>query len=264
VSTRISLVVNTLNEEKNIIGCIKSAKDLVDEIIVVDMSSDDKTVEFAKSLGAKVYMIERKPFVDPVRNLSIAWATSDWVLLLDADERLMPDLSTELRNIADKDRADVVMIKFNTYISQKLIKFSGWQNDSHFRFFKKGFLEYPGEEVHANPLLRGRRLILPPESGKILHYNFRNLQHLIKKINSYSDGEAIKLIKTSANVSLLRSIYWGIRHFFKRFLELKGYKDGKYGLILSISMGFYWFLAFAKAWEMKQRDIRQQSSKPLI
>ena len=112
-----------------------------------------------------------------------------------------------------------MLVKFDTYISQKLIKYTGWQNDSHFRFFKKGFLEYPGEEVHAKPILRGRKLILPSETGKIQHFNFTNLQHLIHKINSYSDGEAIKLNKTSANVSLLRSLYWSIRHFYKRYVK---------------------------------------------
>jgi glycosyltransferase involved in cell wall biosynthesis len=264
MSVGISLVVNTLNEENNIGACINSTKKLVDEVIVVDMHSNDRTAEIARSLGAKVHLVERKPFVDPVRNFAIAQATGDWILLLDADERLTPELSSELHSIAEKDRADVVTIEFDTYISKQQIKYSGWQKDSHCRFFKKGFLEYPDREVHGIPKIWGRKIFLPKEKGKIQHFNFRDLRHLINKINDYSDGEAIKLLRTNAKISLLRGIYWGVRHFFKRYLKLRGYKDGKYGFILSMLMGLYWFLAFAKAWERNQRGYKQQSSKSEI
>jgi glycosyltransferase involved in cell wall biosynthesis len=233
----------------------------VDEVIVVDMHSNDRTAEIARSQGAKVHLVGRKPFVDPVRNFSIAQATGEWILLLDADERLTPELSLELRSIAEKDLADVVTIEFDTYISQQQIKYSGWQKDSHCRFFKKGFLEYPDQEVHASPKICGRNLILPKEKGKIQHFNFRDLQHLINKINDYSDGEAIKLLRTNGKISPLRGVYWGLRHFLKRFLRLRGYKDGKYGFILSMLMGLYWFLSFAKAWEKNQKGYKQYSAK---
>lgn len=255
VDIYISLVVNTLNEEQNIADCILSARELVNEVVVVDMHSDDRTVEIARSLGAKVHLIERgAPFVEPARNFAIAQATGKWVLLLDADERLTPKLADELRNISKKDEVDVVSIQFDTYMCGRLIKYSGWQRDSHCRFFKKGFLEYPEKEVHASPKIRGKKLMLDPDKGRIQHFNFRDLTHLVMKINRYTDGEAVKLVNSSGTITPLRGVYWGFRHFCKRFFRLKGFKDGNYGLILSVIMGFYWFLAFAKAWDKRQQD----------
>lgn len=254
MKTSISLVISTLNEENNIADCIRSAQELVNEVIVVDMHSGDRTVEIARSLGATVHLIERRPFVDPTRNFAIAQATGDWILFLDADERLTPKLAAELRRIAEKDQADVVTIQFNTYMFGRHIRYSGWQEDRHHRFFKKGFLEYPNEEIHAHPRTLGRQLTLNGKKGKIQHFNFQDLRHFIKMINDYTDGEALKLLRGNGKITPLRGIYWGLRHFCRRYLKMRGYKDGMYGFILSVFMGFYWFLAFSKAWEQKQRS----------
>lgn len=254
MSISISMVVNTLNEENNIADCICSAQELVNEVIVVDMHSEDRTVEIARSLGATVHLIERRPFVDPTRNFAIAQATGDWILLLDADERLTPELVTELRSIAEKDQADVVTIQFDTYMFDRHIQYSGWQEDRHHRFFKKGFLEYPNQEIHACPRILGRQLILDGEKGKIQHFNFQDLRHFVKRINDYTEGEALKLLRGNGKITPLRGAYWGLCHFCKRYLKMRGYKDGVYGFILAVFMGFYWFLAFSKAWEWKQRS----------
>lgn len=261
MSVSISLVVNTLNEEQNIAECILSAQELVNEIVVVDMHSVDRTVEIAKSLGAKVHLIERVPFVDPTRNFAIAQAAGNWILLLDADERLTPKLADELRSIAEKDQADVVGIQDETYMFGRQIHYSGWQVSSFFRFFKKGFLEYPDKEVHAKPKIHGRKLMLGPDKGRIQHFAFRDLTHLVMKINNYTDAEAIQLVNSSGTITPLRGVYWGLRHFCKRFFTLRGCKDGNYGFILSALMGFYWFLAFAKAWDKRQQGHKQKPSR---
>ncbi len=253
----ISLVVSTLNEEQNISDCILSARELVNEIVVVDMHSDDRTIEIARSLGAKVHLIERERYVDPTRNFAISKAAGKWVLLLDADERLTPKLANELRSIAEKDNVDVVSIQCDTYMFGQHIRYSGWQGDIHYRFFRKGFLKYSDVEVHACPDAHGRELRLDPCNGKIQHFNYKDLSHFVKKMNNYTDGEALKLLRTDGKVTPLRGIYWGLRHFYRRFFKLKGFKDGNYGFILSVLMGFYWFLAFAKAWDKKQRFRKQ-------
>jgi glycosyltransferase involved in cell wall biosynthesis len=254
LSLSISLVISTLNEEANISDCILSAQELVDEVVVVDMYSEDRTVEIAKSLGATVHMIERRPFVDPTRNHAIDQATGDWILLLDADERLTPKLARELPAIAERDQADVVTMYRDTYMFGRHIRFTGWQNDKHCRFFKKGFLRYPEQEVHAMPLIHGRHLIIPKEKGIIKHYNYDNLRQFIEKLNSYTDGEALKLLRSKGRITALRGVYWGLKHFLRRYLKFQGFRDGTYGLVLSILMGFYWFLAFAKASELKERS----------
>ncbi len=260
MSVNISLVVNTLNEERNIADCIHSAKNLVNEIVVADMHSDDRTAEIAQALGASVYQIERRPFVDPVRNFAIDKASGDWILLLDADERLAPELVMELRRVAEADQVDVVELYFDTFMfGEQFHYFSS--HEGRCRFFRKGFLRYTDQEVHGLPKTKGRHLIIPPDKGRLQHYNYENLRHFIKKMNDYTDGEALKLLRSDGTINPLRGAYWGLRNFFKRYFKLGCYKEGNYGFILAVFMGFYWFLSFSKAWELRKQKLKQAPSE---
>ncbi|MEK9179498.1 MAG: glycosyltransferase family 2 protein, partial [Patescibacteria group bacterium] len=122
----ISLVVNTKNEEKDIVECIRSAQELVSEVIVADMHSTDKTIEFAKKEGATVFTVKDVGYVEPARNEAIQKAKNEWVLLLDADERLSPGLVPVLSEIAESDKADVVEIPFKTIILGKWMQHTKW------------------------------------------------------------------------------------------------------------------------------------------
>ena len=246
---RVSLVVCTYNEEQHIGDCIRSAHGLADDVLVVDMSSTDKTADIARSLGASVNIIPKGSFVDPTRNYAFSLASGEWILMLDADERLTPALATEMRAIANGDLADVVEPVQKTYMFGVHIRYSGWQDNRRGILFKKGFLTYPEDEVHAHPALKGRILQLDSSKGVVLHYNYRDIRHFIRKMNDYTDGEALKLVRTGGKHTPLRGIYWGFRHFFRRYFLLQGYRDGWYGFMLCVFMGFYWFLAFCKAWE---------------
>lgn len=250
---RVSLLISTFNEEGNIGDCIRSAAGFAEDVIVVDMSSTDRTAEEARSAGAIVHVIPRAPFVDPTRNYALSLASGEWILLMDADERLTPELKDELCSIAVEDLADVVEVAFEVHMFGDIIRYSGWQDPRRKSFFKKGFLTYPAAEVHAHPAWRGRLLSLDPSKGVLLHYNYRDLRHFILKMNDYTDGEALKLLRAGGNPTPLRGAYWGARHFFRRYFLRFGYKDGWRGFILSVFMGFYWFLSFAKAWEIKRK-----------
>jgi glycosyltransferase involved in cell wall biosynthesis len=248
---RISLVVCAYNEEHNIGDCIRSAQGLVAEAVVVDMSSSDGTVAAASSLGARVQVVPKVPFVDPTRNYAISLASGDWILMIDADERLSPALAGELRAIADGNLADVVESVSDVYMFGRSIRYSGWQDVNKAIFFKKGFLTYPGTVVHSHPLKKGRKLSLDRSKGVLLHYNYKNIRHFVSKMNDYTDGEALKLLEAGGSPSPLRGAYWGMRHFLRRYALRFGYKDGAYGFMLCGLMGIYWFLAFCKAWEMR-------------
>ncbi|MFH1618516.1 MAG: glycosyltransferase family 2 protein [bacterium] len=253
MAVRVSLVISTLNEEGNIGDCIRSATGFAEDVIVVDMSSADRTAEEAKAAGAIVHVVPKAPFVDPTRNYALSFASGDWILIMDADERLTPALAAELRAIADGDLADVVEVAFETYMFGGRIRYSGWQDTCRNSFFKKGFLTYPVAEVHAHPAWKGRLLSLAPSKGVLVHYNYMDVRHFILKMNDYTDGEAIKLLRAGGNHTPLRGVYWGLRHFFRRYFLRFGYKDGWRGFVLSVFMGFYWFLSFCKAWELNTR-----------
>ncbi len=246
---KISLVVCTLDEEENIGDCIRSSAGLADEVVIVDMHSGDRTREIAAGLGAAVHLVDRKPFVDPTRAYAVSLAAGKWVLMLDADERLTPELSARLSAIAGNDEADVVQVFRETYMFGRRIRYTGWQNEYHYLFFKKGFLSFPATEVHPSRLPSGRVMRVPESEGTVLHYNYRDISHFMAKLNAYTDGEAVKLLRSGGKQTPLRGVYWGIRHFLRRYIVLRGYKDGVYGFVLSVLMGFYWFLAFCKAWE---------------
>src|SRR5450759_4249900 len=110
MTVSISVVINTLNEEANIAYALRSVRTWVDEIVVVDMHSDDRTREVAETYGARVYLHDRVGYVEPARRFALAKATGDWILILDADELIPPRLARRLSDIAAAGQADVVSI----------------------------------------------------------------------------------------------------------------------------------------------------------
>src|SRR3989344_3276878 len=135
---KISVVINTLNEEANLPRALASVKSFANEIVVVDMMSDDKTVEIAKKAGAKVYEFKRVGYVEPARNFAISKAEGDWIFILDADEELTASLSRELSKIAKNGSADYVRVPRKNMIFGKWVEHSRWWPDYNIRFFKKG------------------------------------------------------------------------------------------------------------------------------
>src|ERR1035437_8709774 len=137
IMNKISLVINTLNEEVNIRECIESAKYLVDEIIVCDMYSHDKTVEIAKSLNAKVFFHDRTGFVEPARYFAISQATCEWVLVLDADERMTEKLGNKIKEIVTINHNDLILFgSLNNYFGA-YVKYGGFYGIEAPKFFKK-------------------------------------------------------------------------------------------------------------------------------
>jgi len=158
---RISVVINTLNEEKNLPRAIASIKGLADEIIVVDMQSDDRTKEVAEGLGALVYDHKRTGYVEPARNFAIAKAVGPWVLVLDADEEIPPKLAKKLRVFAQKEGADFYRIPRKNIVFGSWLRHSRWWPDYNIRFFKKGKVTW-NEVIHSVPMTSGKGIDLQP------------------------------------------------------------------------------------------------------
>src|SRR3989344_6147563 len=151
----ISVVINTLNEEENLPRAISSVKGLADEIVVVDMHSEDATGDIAKKAGAKVFLHERTGYVEPARNFAISKTTGDWIFILDADEEIPDTLANRLRDISDNmHQIDFVEIPRKNIIFGKWMKESMWWPDYHIRFFKKGSVSW-NEKIHSKPETKG-------------------------------------------------------------------------------------------------------------
>lgn len=254
----ISVVINTLNEEKNIQRAIKSV-DFADEIIVCDMYSEDKTVEIAKKMGAKVVFHKRAGFVEPARNFAISRASNEWVLVLDADEVIPPALSDKLKEITKKSIAsDFVEIPTKNIIFGTWIKASMWWPDYHIRLFKKGAVIWD-EKIHSKPKTKGMGLTLPAEEkwAKV-HYNYQSVSQFIERMNRYTTIEASQLNKSGYKFNWKDLMQKPFGEFLSRFFANKGYIDGMHGLALSLLQAFSFLIVYLKVWEIegfKKRDI---------
>ena len=133
----ISVVVNTYNEEKNLFRCLKSVEKFADEIVVVDMHSEDNSVKIAKSFGAQVYLHERMDYVEPARNFAIGKAKGKWILSLDPDEKISNELAKNLRFIAvnKSDEVDYVLVPRKNIVFGKWMENTRWWPDYISRFF---------------------------------------------------------------------------------------------------------------------------------
>lgn len=244
---RISVVIFTKNEEGNIEDCIKSVQSFASEIIIVDMQSKDQTVQIAKSKGAIIYSVEDYNWVEPVRNYGISKARYEWILVLDADEKVPSTLARKFIEIAQQDQYDAVKIPYKVIFFKKWIRHTHWWPDYHVRFFRKGHVKWI-VKIHPDIKVSGRVLELEAKStNAITHENAKNMKTWLRKIDHHTDFEDhffnLKEVKVEDILGRFR------REFYWRYFEGRGYLDGMYGFVLSKFMEFYRFLEFAKFWE---------------
>jgi glycosyltransferase involved in cell wall biosynthesis len=258
---RISAVINTLNEEQNLPYALRSLLPWIDEIVVVDMHSEDRTVEIAREFGARVYDHPRTGFVEPARAFAVARATGDWVIVLDADEMIPRALSDALVEIARDDRADVVRIPRLNYMLGAPMMYSrcGPTQDSPVRFFRPSFLTLT-EEIHrgARPAKNSRVLHLPYKSGQaIVHFANIDFTDIIDRINRYTTVEAEQTPTPQKPPNVLRAMEQATKTFFRYYLTGKGYRDGWRGFCVSVANVLYSLLIYAKLAEVYANGPRE-------
>lgn len=244
----ISLVINTKNEEENLKACINSAKSIVDEIVVVDMQSTDNTVDIAKKLGVRVYRINDSGYVEPARNFALSKATKDWILLLDADERLTSTLRRKIPALIDQGDYDGFYLPSKNYLLGKWIQHGMWWPDFKLKVFRKGSVHW-SREIHSQPKLTGKSLTLEPQSDNaFIHNNIQNISGLMKMVSDHSSKEEnLKKVNLTAD----ELVQYLDKEFQWRYLEHKGYKDGLHGFILAKFMNVYRLLEFSNLWEKR-------------
>jgi len=252
---RISVVINTFNEERNLPNALRSVKPWADEIVVVDMYSEDRTVEVAREFGAKVFFHERAGFADPARAYAFAQASGDWILMLDADELVPAPLSRKLREIVESDRADVVRIPRLNYLLGAPLLHAGWgpHQDVHPRFFRRGCLQATND-VHdfLKPMPSSRIIELPFEPGSaVVHFNYLNAEHFIEKLNRYTSIQARQAFERAQQMTPACAVVIGVKEFLVRYLKTQGFRDGWRGFYLSAFMVFYRLATAAKLQELK-------------
>jgi len=249
---KLSVTVITLNEEKDLPNCLDSVKEIADEIVVVDSGSTDKTVEIARRYGAKVYTRKFDNYANQ-KNYAVEKATGKWMLSLDADEKITPELAREINSkIQNKKSKNVAYsIPRKNIIFGKLIKYSRWQPelDRHVWLWKKDYGRWEGM-VHEEVVVKGD--VGELEYAKI-HYQYKTVRDFIAMMNEYSELDAVKRVKDGTAFSYIRLFIDPIYNFSVRYFYRLGFLDGWRGFVLSYLMAVYHLELWIKVWERTKR-----------
>ena len=261
---KISVVINTFNEAKNLPRVLESVKDFADEIVVVDMKSDDDTQKIAKEFEAHVYEHERMGYVEPARNFAIEKATGEWILILDADEELTPQLAQELQKIADDGTVDYATVPRKNIIFGKWMQHSRWWPDYNIRFFKKGKVTW-GDEIHSVPLTNGNGTdVEAHESNAIIHHHYDSVDQYVERLNRYTTKQAEMKHNAGYSFQWQDLIIRPSNEFLSRYFFGKGYLDGVHGLAVASLQAFSELVLYLKLWQMQKFIKKDISYKEVI
>jgi glycosyltransferase involved in cell wall biosynthesis len=248
----ISGVINTYQEAGNIRTSIASLRGWCDEVIVVDQHSTDGTAQIAAAEGATVVLTEPTGFVEAARQVAIDAAQGTWIVVLDADELVHPELAKELRRIAETDTADVVRIPRKNIMLGRWMRYGMWWPNCKPRFFKKASMTIT-DRIHMGlrPAKGARVVELPwTEQMAIWHYSYHSLEDLVEKSNRYSSVEARQAgTKRSSRANPLGMLRAAGRNLWDEYLRDGGYRDGTAALAVAVTRAYYRFLVLAKTWD---------------
>ena len=255
--TKISVAMATFNEKENIGESIKSVRQLADEIVVVDGSSIDKTVKIAKRLGAKVIKTTNKPMFHINKNMAIDACQGEWILVLDADERVTSELGEEMKKIAakkwNKNEPAGYWLKRKNYFLSRFLKKGGQYPDPVIRFFKKNKGRHPEVSVHEQIKIDGKLGWL---RNDLIHLASPTFVRYLTRENRYSTLEAQGMIKRGIKINLSNSVKYLLikppATFLSLFIRHKGYQDGFPGFVFALFSGIHHFFSYVKYWEMKK------------
>ncbi len=273
---KLSVVVSAFNEEKKIEACLESVNKLADEIIVVNNSSTDNTLALAKKYTQKIFTRPNNSMLNVNKNFGFSKATGDWILNLDADERVTPELRKEIISVIGNWKLEIgnsrvcgYWIPRKNIIFGKWIQSDMWWPDYQLRLFKKSKGIFPEKHVHEKLVVEGQTEKL---REPFLHYNYETISQFIQKMDRiYTESEAKNILESNQMLTWADAIRMPIQDFMKTYFAQKGYKDGLHGLVLSILQAMYMEVVFAKVWEkqgfkeekLDLRSVRQEFIKML-
>ena len=257
---RISVIINTLNEESTIADCIRSVQGIADEIIVCDMHSDDSTAKIAQELGARIIYHDRTGYVEPARYYAITQASSEWILVVDADERMTDSLKEKLISIAKNDTADIVLFGSLYNYFGGYVRYGGFFSLRWPRFFKKYVYcrEFDENELLVHGNFRNlekssARKVFLPDTYYLLHEAYPTIEkYVAKTVGMYSRLEAEQKYQSGQKFSKWEMVAEPCKIFIKKYFFLRGYKDGIRGLVLAVLYAAFRFCMHANLWFFQQ------------
>lgn len=256
VGQKLSVIIITKNESKNIADCLQSV-DFADEIIVLDSGSDDDTCAIARTHHAKVYENKEWPGFGPQKNMALGYATGDWVLSIDADERVTPELKQAILDVL-KQQANGALVSDGYRIARlsmfcgRWIRHSGWWPDYVVRLFKRESGKFTDVAVHEQVVIQGATGTI--NKGHFLHYPYENLEALINKLNSYSTAAAKLAVARGKRTTVLGIFGHAFWTFIRIYILRKGFLDGWQGLVLAGMASSGSFFRYAKIYWLRKQS----------
>ena len=244
----LSVILITRNEEANLADCLASLEGIAQQIVVVDTNSSDRTLDIAKSYGAVIAQPQDWPGFGPQKNRALDLATGEWVLSLDADERLTPALKSEIVTaIHDSAHVDCFAIPRLSWYCGRFIRHSGWNPDYVDRLFKRGSARFSDDLVHERLLPSGQVAKL---ENPMLHYSFMNYSQVLQKIDRYSTASAEQAFAKGKTSTPLKAVLHGVWSFFRTYFLQAGFLDGPQGFTLAMSNAQGTYYRYIKLWHL--------------
>jgi len=241
----VSVAIVTKDEEKNIREAIESVKDFED-IVVVDAFSTDHTVQICREYGARVFQEEWKGYAKQ-KQAAVDLANKEWVLILDADERVTPELKREIIEGIGEKRYSGFYLPRKSFFLGRWMRHSGWWPDYILRLFRKDVASIEPREVHEKVVVDGPVGYL---KGALEHYTYRTISDYVRKMENYSALSAKELVNKK-DTPLISMMVNPLFVFIKMFFLRQGFRDGIHGFILAGLYSFYTFLKYVKIWEKR-------------
>ena len=242
-SKKITAAIITFNEERNIERCIISLLDCVDEILVVDSFSTDKTEEICQKYNVRFI---QNPFEGHIeqKNVALQLSTHDWVLSLDADEALTAELKESILNTKNEDDFGGYSLNRLTNYCGKWVHYCGWYPDTKIRLVNKNTAKWDGVNPHDRlDVLNDSKI--GQLKGDLLHYSYYTKEDHFKQIDYFGRIAANELIKKGKTASILKIGVKTIAQFFKSFLLKRGFLDGKTGFLISIRSAYATYIKYS-------------------
>ncbi len=227
---RLSVIIITMDEAHNIGDCLESVQ-WADEIIVLDSGSSDRTVEICKEYTDRVFETDWPGF-GIQKNRALDKATNEWVLSIDADERVTEALKIEIiETLASATKNGYEIPRLSSYCG-RFMRHGGWWPDHVLRLFKKDLGKFSDNIIHE-------RLVVEGDTGRLenhfVHYTFRDMEKVIDTINHYSTAGAVQKNAKGENGGLFKAVTHGLWMFFRTYILKSGFLDGAEGFILAVS-----------------------------
>ncbi len=244
---KLSVVISTRNRSESLTRTLSSVSAIADEIIVVDNESTDDTGGVAKKFKATVFRRKNNLMLNVNKNFGFSKARGEWILSLDDDEEIPPDLASEISQAIAGHGVSGYWIPRKNIIFGRWIRHGIWWPDRQLRLFKRGSGTFPERHVHEYVDVTGPTETL---THPYVHHNYDSLgQYLTKMQDIYTESEVAKYKATGYRLHWADAVRFPVSDFLKIYFAQGGYRDGLHGLVLSMLQAFYAFLIFVKLWE---------------